>query len=98
MKTATTGLGAVLFRICVILISVFIFTKSSAQTTIINYNFDVATITDYGKFYTRYVNGIECLLTSSDPYSQSYHSSAFTGTVTGAGAFTSNSISSPNRI
>lgn len=83
--------------LCIIFFSTFV----SAQTTIINYNFDVAKMTDYGKFYTRYVNGITSTLTSSDAYSQGIHdgtTGGVTGTATGAGAFYANTVTSPNRV
>jgi autotransporter-associated beta strand protein len=83
--------------LCIVFFSTFV----SAQTTIINYNFDVAKMTDYGKFYTRYVNGITSTLTSSDAYSQGIHdgtTGSITGTATGAGAFYANTVTSPNRV
>jgi len=103
MKTASTLSGALL-RHCVCLISLLMCLKSSAQTTIINYNFDVNKVQDYPKFYTRAVNGITCLLTSTTGYSQTLHDNSsispvsFAGTATGASAFTANTVTSPNRI
>ena len=71
-----------------------------AQTTLVNYNFDVSNITNYPKFYSRYVNGISSVLSSGSNYSQALHdgSSSFAGTVTGASAFTANTTATPNRI
>ena len=71
-----------------------------SQTTIVNYNFDVSSIGNYQKFYARPVNGITCVLSSSDAYDGTAHStnSSLGGTVTGASAFTQNTASSPNRI
>lgn len=83
------------------LISAIFFSMiTTAQTTIVNYNFDVSNITNYGKFYTRSVNGISCLLSSATAYSQNLHfgTGSFAGSVTGAGAFFANTAASPNRI
>ncbi|QEC66032.1 T9SS type A sorting domain-containing protein [Panacibacter ginsenosidivorans] len=81
---------------CIIFLSIF----GNAQTTIVNYNFDVANITNYNKFWPRAVNGISSLLSSADTYNQSLHagSGSFVGTVTGGSAFDANTASSPNRI
>lgn len=80
--------------------TIFFSALAHSQTTIINYNFDVANITNYQKFYTRYVNGMACLLTSGDAYDQNLHagSGSFAGTVTGANAYFANTANSPNRI
>lgn len=97
---ASSFLSSAHLRKILLVCAIFLTVAGSAQTTIINYNYDVANITNYPKFYTRYVNGISCLLSSGDAYNQNLHagSGSFAGTVTGPGAFFDNNASSPNRI
>lgn len=99
MKTKSSLYSPYLGKL-MLLCTIFFSTLAYSQTTIINYNFDVANITNYQKFYTRYVNGINCLLTSGDAYNQNLHAGtgSFAGTVTGANAYFANTASSPNRI
>ena len=101
MKTASLLSTALLKRVLLICSIFFISLSTYAQTTIVNYNFDVNKIQDYPKFYTRAENGISCLLSSNFSYSQNLHdgtSGSISGPATGSYAFTANTVTSPNRI
>ena len=91
MKTLSSLSIAHLRRILLIC-AIFFSLASAAQTTIVNYNFDVANITNYNKFWPRAVNGISCLLSSASTYDQNLHfgTGSFTGTTTGGSAFFAN--------
>lgn len=99
MKTSSS-LSVAQLRKIMLVCTIFLSLISTAQTTIINYNFDVANITNYPKFYTRAVNGISCLLSSDVTYNQSLHAGtgSFIGTTTGGSAFFANTAANPNRI
>ena len=98
MKTASPK-SAPLRSFMVIFILTISF-ATLAQTTLVNYNFDVSNITNYPKFYSRYVNGISSVLSSASTYNQALHfgTGSFTGTTTGSAAFYNNDVTTPNRI